>query len=468
MTHTKGRILFLYPNSEGYGGVPNGIALLSGCLKAAGYSTRCFDTTFLNSPPITLLQREKHGGTQKIDSFDLWGKWTPKLAKKIPILLKQTLSRFQPHLIAVSHVDVGFNYMKTLLKKVKAHTNAPIVAGGITCTTSPELVIKEENIDIVCVGEGEEALVELADTIVLKKDYSNIKNLWVKKDGQIIKNSIRPLIDMDTLPFQDWSIFDERHYYKPYCGKFQRTGFFELARGCHFNCTFCCAGRLRELYRGKGKYARTRSIDKTLDEINYLKKKYNLEIVFFIDDDFLGMPAKRFDYFIQEYKKRIDLPFYIQTRCETIKENYVKKLKEINISTIAIGVEHGNEEYRKKYLNRKMSNHQLQQAFDLVHKYDIRSTANIIIGMPNETEELFKDTVLLLQKLKPRSVSISFFQPFRGIPMRQMAVDLGLIPPEHVVSESNTCLDLPGFPAKRIKHYYKNFKKYLEGSLTFN
>jgi radical SAM superfamily enzyme YgiQ (UPF0313 family) len=148
-----------------------------------------------------------------------------------------------------------------------------------------------------------------------QKDYSNIKNLWVKKeDGAVIKNPLRPFKDMDTLPFQDWSIFDERHYYKPYCGSFYRTGFFELARGCHFSCSFCSTASFRHLYRDMGKFIRTRSIDKTFDEIVHMKDRYDLEFIFFIDDNFLGMSPERFDYFCGQYTKRIGLPFYIQVR----------------------------------------------------------------------------------------------------------------------------------------------------------
>jgi len=60
------------------------------------------------------------------------------------------------------------------------------------------------------------------------------------------------------------------------------------------------------------------------------------------------MPAKRFNYFCKEYNRRINLPFYIQTRSDVVTEEYVNKLKKINISTIGIGIEHGNEGLRKK------------------------------------------------------------------------------------------------------------------------
>ena len=459
------RVLFFYPNSEGYGGMPNNLALLSGCLKEAGFDTRCFDTTFLNSMPKSHFSRQKHGGAMKADHEKVWGEWNPDFPKRIPEFFIKVIKEFNPALIAVTIAEVNYTHAIKLLKQIKEIFNIPVVAGGIAVTLSPELVINNDCIDVVCVGEGEEALVELAECIAEGRDYSDVKNLWVKKNGVIIKNPLRPFKDMNELPNQDWSIFDQRHVYKAYCSVFRRTGFFELARGCHYNCSFCSTANLREIYQGLGKYVRIRDIDKAFDEIVFMKEKYSLELIFFIDDNFLGMPKERFDYFCEQYKKRIGLPFYIQTRSETVREDYIKKLKEINVSTIAIGVEHGDEGLRREYLNRHMNNDNLQRAFDIVHKYDIRTTANIIIGMPGEKEEMFKETIGLLRKLKPKSISVNYFAPFRGTLLREKAVESGYIPSDYIISDSTVCLDMPEFKRERIIHYYDNFSKYLESEL---
>lgn len=468
MNCNKGKVLLLYPNSEGYGGIPNGLALLSGCLKHGGFETKCFDTTFMSTPPKTLFYRQKHGGMLKVDNANFWDGWTPEISKKVPELFEKAIREFNPDLIAVTFADVCYNYAISLLNKIKKKVNIPVIAGGMTVTMCPEMVLGNDCIDIVCLGEGEDALVELATCIVEGRDYSNIKNLWVRKNGKIIKNSLRPLKNMDTIPFQDWSIFDEKQCYKPYCGAFRRTGFFELARGCHFNCSFCTTASLRKLYRGLGSFVRTRNIDNAFDEVSYVKDRYNLELIFFIDDNFLGMTPERFNYFCDQYKERINLPFYIQTRCETVKEEYIKKLKEVNISTIAIGIEHGDEKFRKKYMNRQMSNESLRRAFDIIHKYNIRTTANIMIGTPYEKENMFRETIKLLKEIKPKSYSVNYFMPYRGTAMREAAVKLGYIPKDHLIMDSNTCLDMPGFRRERIVHYYENLKKYLDGELKLD
>jgi anaerobic magnesium-protoporphyrin IX monomethyl ester cyclase len=467
-SESKGRVLLIYPNSEGLGGIPNGLALLSACLKRAGYATRCFDTTFLHSPPVTYAQRSKHGFFKDTDYMPYWGGWTEDLPAKIPSLLVECINEFKPDLIAVTCVDACLDFIERLMRIIRQNFSIPIILGGITCTSAPDLILSKKRVDIICVGEGENALVQLADAIVGGKDYSNIRNLWIKKpDGSIIKNELRCLHPLDDLPFQDWSIFDPRHHYKPYCGKFMKTLFVEMARGCHFSCTYCVNNTLRRMYKGLGEFIRNREVDKTLDEIVYLRNRWGIELVFFIDDNFLGMAKERFNYFCEQYLKRVNLPFYIQTRSETIKEEYIEALAKINISTIAIGVEHGHEAYRRKYLNRRMSNESIVRAFKIVHQHGIRTTANIIIGMPYEEETMMVETIDLLKRVKPTSVSVNYFAPYQGTAMREMAVKERDIPPDHQIKDTNVCYGTGRFPSERMVHYYENLKKYINGELEY-
>jgi radical SAM superfamily enzyme YgiQ (UPF0313 family) len=102
------------------------------------------------------------------------------------------------------------------------------------------------------------------------------------------------------------------------------------------------------------------------------------------------------------------------------------------------------------------------KAFDTVHKYNIRTTANVIIGMPYEKEEMIMDTIKLIRDIKPKSYTLNFLMPFRGTKMREWAVELGYLPEDHIITNSNEPLDMPEFRRDRIIHYYENFGKYLK------
>jgi len=136
----KGRVLFIYPNCEGYGGLPNSLAILSGCLKGAGFETRCFDTTFLKSPPLSHFYRKKHGGFMDADHTKVWGEWTPELAKQIPSMFEKTIEEFKPNLIAINIADVTYHYALALLKDINKKYGVPVIPKLTPSETEPAIL----------------------------------------------------------------------------------------------------------------------------------------------------------------------------------------------------------------------------------------------------------------------------------------------------------------------------------------
>ena len=94
------------------------------------------------------------------------------------------------------------------------------------------------------------------------------------------------------------------------------------------------------------------------------------------------------------------LPFWIQTRPETITEERIKLLKKMNVSNINVGIEHGNEKYRKEMLQRAMSNDLIISALKILDNANIPVTVNNILGFPDETRELVFDTINLNRSIK--------------------------------------------------------------------
>src|SRR3989344_8652906 len=126
-----------------------------------------------------------------------------------------------------------------ILKKL----NKPIVYGGIHATISPELCIKDSG--IVCVGEGEETILDLVNAIEKNKSIDKIKNLWIKKNNKIIKNPVRHLIEnLDILSYADYDIEDHYILERNNIIKFKERHlngqvFFLTGRGCPYSCTYC-------------------------------------------------------------------------------------------------------------------------------------------------------------------------------------------------------------------------------------
>ena len=131
-------------------------------------------------------------------------------------------------------------------------------------------------------------------------------------------------------------------------------------------------------------------------EMKYLISEFKIEYIFFITDTFLAMSEKEFDEFCEMYSE-FKLPFWMNTRAETITEYRAESLEEMNMLRMNIGVEHGNFEYRKKYLKRNVSDEIQIKAFEMVADKKYTSCANSIIGMPDETRDLIFETIRFIR-----------------------------------------------------------------------
>ncbi len=284
----------------------------------------------------------------------------------------------------------------------------PIIFGGVHPTYFPE-IINEEPVDIICRGEGEYAMLDLMDALDLKLNYSDIPNLWIKRGNEIIKNEPRNLIDdLDILPFPDREL-----YYNKYSKlRNNKIKYFMASRGCPYNCTFCFNKRLKEFYKGKGKYIRFRSQENILEEIDYVKKNYPLKTIQFEDDVFI-MKREWINKFLDEFQKRdYNISFWCLVRADLLDEELAKKLKLSGCKTVWFGLESGNREIRQKILKKDLTDKQIINAAELLMKYNIKFRAYCMIGIPGETTENAFETIELNVKIKTPYPWPSIFVPY--------------------------------------------------------
>lgn len=452
------KVLFVYPNKEGYPIIPLGISILSSILKNNGHETDLFDVTFMMPEKLDHKARERTGVVKKVDVEEYWGR-----SEDVDIHEKfsEKIREFNPDLISFSIVENNYGFAKELIKIAKGVCDIPIIVGGIMPTIAPEFFIEDENVDIICMGEGEYPLLRLAERLDKNENITNIFNLIVKKDGKVIRNTFVEYQNWEPLIYQDWEIFDQRHLLKPFMGKMWRTGFFEMSRGCNSKCGFCANPAYQDIFKTLGKYRREKPIEFVMKEIVYLKNKYNLELIFFNDEDFLSMSNERFNEFSTSYKKDVDLPFFIQTRAETLlKESKLRVLKNIGCVTIGVGIETGNYKTRKDLLNKSTKDSVFIKAFANCDKYNIRTSASVMIGIPFETEEDILSTVELCKKLNPGAIVLSIFAPFHGTKLREVCIENGLIEDEYNENISlnySSTLKMPQISKERLEELYYSF-----------
>ena len=325
-------------------------------------------------------------------------------------------------LFAISCMNTEYKYYLDLSQKIKhKFSRIPIIWGGPTPTFSPE-IIKQNAIDIICRGEGENALLELVNRIEHKWDINKIPNLWIKKNSVIYKNPVGKLMDdLDLLPFPDRYL----------AGNFSQFRFSPIktiiaGRGSPFNCSFCFNHKIHELYKGKGKIIRNRSVENLITELADLKKNFNAKFFYFLDDVF-PFEKKWLSDFAERYSKEIRLPFTIVTSVIFIDREFVRLIKKAGCISIHLAIECGNEKIRRKILNKPISNQQIIKACNMVKSYGMAISAYNMVGIPFTKFEDELETLDLNLKGEIDATYVAFCLPFLNTKLGQMAQKAGLI-----------------------------------------
>lgn len=335
-------------------------------------------------------------------------------------LLLTKAIKFKPDLIAMSIVTNNFQYFRAFGKKIKEVLDVPIIVGGIHPTSLPEEVIKEDWVDILCIGDGEEAMKELANAIDKGKDINNIKNLWIKdKNGKIFRNELRIISsDIDTYPMPDRSIYAQY-------GVLGRRIRFMTGRGCLHKCTFCVNSFRNDLY-SEQKYLRKRSVACVIEELKHVKSIYKAKAIRFEDDVFVT-DKKWLREFKEEYLKYINLPFHCYFTPTGVNAEVIKIIKECGCTSIAMGIQSGNADIRHKIMKRNYSNETVIKASEIIRKAGIKLYAEYMFGLPDETVENMWETLFLTDKIHANNSWAAIFYPYPKTELTNYAINNGYI-----------------------------------------
>ena len=429
------KILFVYPNVLMVNRIPLGIAYLSAILKKAGHEISLFDTTFFKESEHT--DDEYRHKTLQVKPADLSEYGVTWEEGNIEEEFEKVLGD-KPDQVWYTLTENMYPVAIRLIRKAK-ELGFYNVVGGVLATVAADELRKVPEIDLVWEGEGEEACLDILNGGVT--EY--------------------PLYDIENLPFQNWSLFSEKHIYRPIGGKVYRTGNFMISRGCPYGCGFC----INESQWKKHPYGyhREMSVKRALDEIEWFKKAHALELINFHDETFLLMSSERLAEFCAEYKRRIGLPFSIVTRVETIEHRRMRQIVDAGCINMSMSIECGNETIRRQMLKRNMSNEVIIQAFKTAKEYPLRVSTSNMIGIPGEGRRQIFETILLNRACKPDSATVNMLYPYRGTSIREHCLEMGYLKPDTIGAgvRSASILDLPTISKDELLGIQRCFQLYM-------
>lgn len=458
------RVLLVYPNIHGMNMLPPAIGLFSALLKERGHTVDLFDSTSYEIPGETFDSDKEKEKILTVRPFDDAKLWEDMHKTDVFEDFRKKVTAFQPGLLAFSVTEDLFPVAKSLLAAIE-DVDIPTILGGVFATFAPDKCLALRNVNMVCIGEGENLMVELCERLEHGRAVNDIPGLWIKdKRGDNIKNPMGPPVAFDSNPVLDLSLFEESRLYRPMQGKVWRMLPAETHRGCPYQCTYCNSPSQSRMYRKAcgGHFYRKKSLEAIHRELKFFKDDIKAEAFYFWADTFLSYTNREFDQFCELYED-IGLPFWVQSRPETIREDRIKRLMKLGMFRMGFGVEHGNDEFRIRVLRRNVKNRTMLKGFKILNRLDLKFSVNNIMGFPTETRELAMDTIHLNAQITCDSANAYSFSPFHGTPLREMSERMGYCGRDLIARSVTkpTLLNMPQFPPEAIEGLRRCFTLYV-------
>lgn len=309
-----------------------------------------------------------------------------------------------------------------LAEKIKQYDrNISIVFGGIQATLFPEEALRNHNVDYVVIGEGEVVFKNLLNHLSSGEEVARVKGIAFRDDDAIINNPCEAnIMNLDSLPLPARHLFPMALYRSSANLRGKRNLHLMSSRGCPFSCAFC------ESHMTFGKTNRFHSAERVIQELTILRDNYGADAIQFYDESFTLNKERIYKLCDEMIRCEINLPWSCFTRVNLIDMDLLRAMKAAGCYQIFFGVESGSPRLLK-LINKLHTREQVRDAFKLVNKAKIQSTASFILALPTETRDDVRETIEFAKEINPTFANFLLFCPFTGTDIYDISMKNGTI-----------------------------------------
>ena len=374
---------------------PLGLAYLAAICEKEGYSIKFFD---LNLDPFSPAE---------IDKF---------------------LKASKPRALGVSFVtEARFAAFGLFKLAKKADPSIITIAGGPHATLCAEDSLKHvEELDFIVRGEGEETFADLMRYLIRHSgELEDINGISYRRNGSVIHNRNRlPIKDLDSLPFPAL----HRISFERYIFKIEVAGFGKLraapvlsSRGCPFSCNFCATAKVW------GSKWRFRTPANVMEEIEDVRKKYRIDALWFVDDNFNAHNERAIAICDEMIKRKSGLKWICNVRVDNMKREHLEAMAAAGCISVEFGAESGSQRILDEVVGKKIKVGQIVDVDRWCSELGIVSDAQFVVSHPTETFSEAKETINLMRRLKGKS-TLQILKVYPGTKVEEAAVSIGLLP----------------------------------------
>lgn len=395
------KTLLIYPNAEASNILfPSGLAYIAKSIKASGRAVDAWDLNALR-PGWDVIERR----------------------------IRE--SRYD--LVGIGGLIVVYDYAKRLVEMMrKHHPDTPIIVGDSLGSSVPDLVLEKMGADYVCMGEGEETIVDLLDCLEGRGDVAEVKGIAYKANGDIKFTDRRPLQpDLDKYGTPDLDLFPLGIYRRRPFHIFDRHPDMRIPiprnqhlviahRGCPYLCNFC--------YQQFGRKLRYRTVDDLIGEIERLNTDHGIDYVNLGIDLFIASKSHTHEFCAEYVKKGLHkkVKWGSAGRTNLMDRDLLRVMKEAGCLLLGYGYESGSQRILD-FIGKNATVEQMNKTVRLTREAGINFWGSFMIGQPGETRETVEETIDFINSNDLWVPNIFFATPYPGTQLYELAEKKGLI-----------------------------------------
>lgn len=361
-------------------------------------------------PPIGIMQLaswlEKFG--HEVQLHDCLGPYAPPgIAANVEIILAT-----EPELVGFSATTSGFMDAVDMAQAIKMRRpDIRIVFGNVHVSSLGAPILEHfPEIDWLVIGEGEGALLDLADG----KPLNEIGNLiWRDDAGRIVVNPRRDrILDLDELPFPAYEKLAgfPHAYHLPLFAYEKRHGATMItSRGCPYTCSFCDRTVFERLYK-------TNSAQYTYDHMKYLRDRFGVYHINMYDDLFTAKKQRVMDLCDLLIEQPLGVQFNCAIRTGHTSDEMLAKLKQAGALMVSMGIESADPAMMERH-KAGVTLDAVRDTVRQIHAAGLRAKGLFIFGMPGETPETVRTTSDFILSLDLDEMNMTKFSPLHGAPI---------------------------------------------------
>ncbi len=324
-----------------------------------------------------------------------------------------------PEVVGVTMLTPMYNRSIEVVRAVKgAYPQITVVVGGPHPTIMPrETLIDNEEIDFVVIGEGEVVFLNLINALDCSRSIEDIPGIGYRKDGTvIIKEPPAMITNLDDLPMPARHLLPMHAYHMTKSRSQSEHAFtVSVARGCPFNCAFCC--------RIFGRKVRHHSVERIAEEIRLLVDEYGAKEIN-LEADTLTLNRHFINSLCDELirsglSKKIT--WTCESRIDTVNEDILRKMREAGCWQVSYGVETGSQRLLD-LIHKDITLEQIEETFEITKRVGISIRAFFMLGIPTETRQESLKTISFAKKLDARWSQFTVCTPFPGTELYDLAL----------------------------------------------